>query len=141
MRCIAAGPFSRGRDGCPQAAEHCPAGCRLFRAKDFQQTRVLEQMVADLNVPTRLVVCPTLREPDGLAAELAKSISRPDPAPASAQCCFRHWRMWRSMISKGERRAGPLIEAIRTGIGKAPSRAVDYAAIVDANTLSACGSS
>src|SRR5437879_3235884 len=35
--------------------------------KDAQQARLLQQMTADLNVPVRLVVCPIVREPDGLA--------------------------------------------------------------------------
>jgi pantoate--beta-alanine ligase len=35
--------------------------------KDFQQLRVIEQMALDLNVPVRVVRCPTLRESDGLA--------------------------------------------------------------------------
>ena len=38
-----------------------------FGQKDAQQVRVLQQMVSDLNVPVEVVVCPTVREPDGLA--------------------------------------------------------------------------
>ena len=39
----------------------------FFGQKDFQQVRVLQKMIDDLNVPVRLVVCPTVREADGLA--------------------------------------------------------------------------
>ena len=39
----------------------------FFGQKDFQQVRVIQKMINDLNVPVRLVVCPTVRESDGLA--------------------------------------------------------------------------
>ena len=39
----------------------------FFGQKDFQQVRVIQKMVDDLNVPVQVVVCPTVREPDGLA--------------------------------------------------------------------------
>ena len=38
-----------------------------FGEKDYQQLRTIERMVRDLNVPTTIVACPTVREPDGLA--------------------------------------------------------------------------
>ncbi len=38
-----------------------------FGAKDAQQVAVLRRVVADLNLPVELVVCPTVRDPDGLA--------------------------------------------------------------------------
>ncbi len=44
-----------------------PADAAYFGAKDYQQTLVVGRMLTDLNVPTRLVVCPTVREADGLA--------------------------------------------------------------------------
>ncbi len=44
-----------------------PADRAYFGRKDYQQTVVVRQMVSDLNVPIEIVVCPTLREPDGLA--------------------------------------------------------------------------
>lgn len=44
-----------------------PADAAYFGAKDWQQTLVIRRMVADLGLPIELVVCPTVREPDGLA--------------------------------------------------------------------------
>jgi pantoate--beta-alanine ligase len=38
-----------------------------FGRKDYQQVKVVERMVADLNLPVKIVPCPTVREPDGLA--------------------------------------------------------------------------
>jgi pantoate--beta-alanine ligase len=44
-----------------------PANFAYFGQKDYQQTLVVRQMVRDLNVPIEVRVCPTVREPDGLA--------------------------------------------------------------------------
>ena len=44
-----------------------PAQLAFFGQKDYQQTLVIKQMVRDLHVPTKVVVCPTVRESDGLA--------------------------------------------------------------------------
>jgi len=44
-----------------------PADVAYFGRKDYQQSLVVRQMVADLNVPIEIRVCPTVREPDGLA--------------------------------------------------------------------------
>ena len=44
-----------------------PADRAYFGQKDYQQTLVVRQMVADLDVPIEVRVCPTVREPDGLA--------------------------------------------------------------------------
>ena len=43
-----------------------PAGRCLFWAKDFQQTRVIADMIRDLNIPIELKVCPIIEEADGL---------------------------------------------------------------------------
>ena len=44
-----------------------PADAAYFGQKDYQQTLVVRQMVADLDVPIDIRICPTVREPDGLA--------------------------------------------------------------------------
>jgi pantoate--beta-alanine ligase len=45
----------------------CQPDVAYFGAKDFQQTVVIRQLVRDLDIPVRIEVCPTAREPDGLA--------------------------------------------------------------------------
>jgi pantoate--beta-alanine ligase len=39
----------------------------FFGQKDAQQATVVKQMVADLNIPVKIRICPTVREADGLA--------------------------------------------------------------------------
>ena len=46
----------------------------FFGQKDYQQVQVIRRMVEDLDVPVRLGVCPTVREPDGLAMSCATPI-------------------------------------------------------------------
>ena len=55
-----------------------PADRAYFGRKDYQQTIVVRQMVADLNVPIDIRVCPTIREPDGLAMSSRNAYLSPD---------------------------------------------------------------
>ena len=49
-----------------------------FGQKDYQQTLVVRRMVEDLNVPVEIRVCPTVREPDGLAMSSRNAYLSPD---------------------------------------------------------------
>ena len=55
-----------------------PADRAYFGRKDYQQTLVVRQMVADLNVPIDVRVCPIVREPDGLAMSSRNAYLSPD---------------------------------------------------------------
>ena len=109
-----------------------PADVAYFGAKDWQQTLVVKRMVRDLGVPVEIAVCPTIREPDGLAMSsrnaylLADERSRATAIHESLMLAERAWC------------AGDDIEAIehamRTHLA-ARGVAVDYAAIVDRESL------
>jgi pantoate--beta-alanine ligase len=45
----------------------CQPDVAYFGAKDFQQARVIERLVRDLDMPVRIEICPTVRDRDGLA--------------------------------------------------------------------------
>ena len=66
-RRLAAGPFSRRGDGGGEAVQYRSARQAFFGQKDAAQVAVLRRMVRDLNFNLELVVCPTVRETDGLA--------------------------------------------------------------------------
>ena len=55
------------------------ADIAYFGQKDYQQTLVVRQMVRDFNVPITVEVCPTVREPDGLAMSSRNVYLSPDP--------------------------------------------------------------
>jgi pantoate--beta-alanine ligase len=59
-----------------------------FGQKDFQQTLVIRRLVADLDIPVRIEVCPTVREPDGLALSSRNALL--DPVARERATALRH---------------------------------------------------
>jgi pantoate--beta-alanine ligase len=109
-------------------------GFAYFGQKDAQQVRIIRQMVEDLNVPVRLRVCPTVREPDGLAVSSRNQYLNPaqrERAPALYQALDEA----RQRVEKGERDARVLREILASRIAGTPGAVLDYAAVVDADTL------
>ncbi len=109
-----------------------PADVAYFGAKDWQQTLVVKRMVRDLGLPVEIAVCPTIREPDGLAMSSRNAyLSGDDRTRATAlhESLVLAERAWR---------AGEPVTAIEQTMRKhLASRgvAVDYAAIVDRESL------
>jgi pantoate--beta-alanine ligase len=109
-----------------------PADLAYFGAKDWQQTLVVKRMVRDLGLPIGIVVCPTVREPDGLAKSSRNAyLSAADRrrAVALSESLARAEAMW----STGAELAA--IEGAMRGCLEAQGVAVDYAAVVDAESL------
>ena len=106
----------------------------FFGRKDAQQARIIRQMVRDLNVDTEIVVCPIVREPDGLALSSRNAYLRPDERRA-ATALYRSLDAVRCEITAGERDAARLLVSLRRVLDDEPKIAVDYAEIVDAETL------
>jgi len=105
-----------------------------FGAKDYQQAEIVRALIADLNIPIRLVICPTVREHDGLAcstrnAGLSPAQRRQAPALFAALC------VGRDLILSGERSAGRLVAAMRRVIDDAGPCRIDYMAVADPETL------
>lgn len=108
--------------------------CRAyFGQKDAQQVRLVRQMVDDLNSPVRVVGCPTVREPDGLAlSSRNRRLSRPERA--AAVCLSRGLFAARAMGARGERDAARLAGAVAGAVRAEPLARLDYAAVVDEET-------
>src|SRR4051812_32973173 len=79
-----------------------PADRAYFGRKDYQQTLVVRQMVADLNVPIDVRVCPTVREPDGLAMSSRNRYLTPDER-RRALTLSRSLRVAEDLFASGER--------------------------------------
>ena len=105
-----------------------------FGQKDFQQVVIVRQMLADLNLAVRLVVCPTLREPDGLAISSRNAYFDAQDRQA-APVLYRSLCGAQQMFRAGETRAAELLAAVRMRIGREPRASLDYAAIVDSAAL------
>jgi pantoate--beta-alanine ligase len=105
-----------------------------FGQKDFQQAVVIHQMVADLDLAVRLVVCPTVRDPDGLAISSRNTYLDAQDRQA-APVLYRSLRSARKMFQDGETRTTELL-AILCGVIRTERRAsLEYAAIVDSTSL------
>jgi pantoate--beta-alanine ligase len=102
--------------------------------KDGQQARIVQQMVRDLAVPVDVVICPTVREADGLALSSRNHYLDPKQRQ-SAVVLSRALDAARSLHAKGETNAATLLQRMTDLITAAPGAVVDYIAVVDAETL------
>lgn len=105
-----------------------------FGRKDAQQARILTQMAADLDLDTQLVVCPIVREPGGLAMS-SRNVYLKGNDRRSATALYRALNNARIEIAAGQSDAARLLVAIRGIIDAEPGVKLDYAEIVDAETL------
>jgi pantoate--beta-alanine ligase len=110
-----------------------PADVACFGQKDFQQALVIRRMVADLNVPIRIEVCPIVREPDGLAMSSRNRYLSPAERERSL-ALSRALRRAEELVAAGERRASVVREAMQNVLADAVDR-LDYATIADPETL------
>jgi len=105
-----------------------------FGRKDAQQVRIVQQMVRDLNMDTEIVVCPIVREPDGLAMSSRNAYLKGEDRKA-ATVLYRALRAAESEIASGVRDSLELRRAMSKVLASEPRARVDYAEIVDAETF------
>lgn len=106
----------------------------FFGQKDAAQVAVLRRMVADLRIAVEVVVCPIVRDPDGLAISSRNVYLNPSQR-AQALTLSRALRHVEMLVAQGERRAGVLIAAARETFASQPEVRVDYVEVVDWSTL------
>jgi pantoate--beta-alanine ligase len=92
-----------------------PANRAYFGRKDYQQTLVVRRMVADLNVPIEIRVCPTVREPDGLAMSSRNAYLSADERQR-ALALSRSLKLAEQMAAGGERNAEVIRSAMQREI-------------------------
>ena len=109
----------------------------FFGQKDGQQALVIERMVADLNLPLEIVVCPTVREADGLAVSSRNQYLSPEQR-ADATCIYRALRRCRELIEAGESDADAISRQMQEILKSVPSIEIEYVSLIDARTLEAC---
>jgi len=105
-----------------------------FGQKDYQQTVVIRRLVIDLQLGVEVVVCPTVREPDGLAASSRNAYLSPDERRQAVALSAALAEATR-LIAAGERSARKIREALGVILGGHPAARVEYVALVDPDTL------
>lgn len=105
-----------------------------FGEKDYQQLQVIRRMTRDLNVPTEVVGCPLVREPDGLALSSRNTYLSPEER-ASALRLSRCIALAREAARGGQRDARSLRETARRHLEEDPRIRVDYLELVHPETL------
>jgi pantoate--beta-alanine ligase len=106
----------------------------FFGRKDAQQVRIVRQMAADLNLDTQVIVCPVVREADGLALSSRNAYLQASDRRA-ATALYRSLEAVKREIAAGERDPAHLLAALRRVIASEPAVHLDYAEIVDAQTF------
>ena len=106
----------------------------FFGQKDAAQAAIIRRMVRDLNFAVQVMVCPIVREPDGLAMSSRNAYLDPKERK-SALVLHRSLADVRRRFDQGERQAAKLIEAGKDVLAQESAVCLDYLEIVDPDTL------
>lgn len=106
----------------------------FFGQKDAAQVAVLRKMVRDLRFPLQLDVCPTVREPDGLAMS-SRNRNLSCEQRRQALVLYRALQAVEAQVKGGERESARLLATAMSVFREEPAVQVDYCRIVDPNTL------
>jgi pantoate--beta-alanine ligase len=105
-----------------------------FGQKDAQQCAVIQRMVRDLNFPVEIVVCPTVREPDGLALS-SRNVYLSAGERMQATAVYRSLRVAHDAVRAGSADVGQLERLGRTIIEQSGPCTIDYWQVVDPLTF------
>jgi pantoate--beta-alanine ligase len=106
----------------------------FFGQKDAAQVAVIRRMVRDLNFAVEIVVCPIVREPDGLAMSSRNAYLNPEERK-TALALHRSLQRVRKLVESGQRDAATLASAGREELSRESGVRLDYFEIVDPETL------
>jgi pantoate--beta-alanine ligase len=105
-----------------------------FGQKDAQQAAVIRRMTEDLNFPIEIVVCPIVREPDGLAMS-SRNIYLDAHQRKAATVLYRSLSAAKEEYEKGERDAEKLRRKMKEVIASEPLAQMQYVSCADYDTL------
>ena len=105
-----------------------------FGQKDAQQAIVIQKMVAELNMNLDIVVCPTVRESDGLAMSSRNTYLNKEER-ASAVVLYKSLCLAKDMYDRGERDTAAIKQAMHGLISGVAAAKLDYISIADTGTL------
>jgi len=106
----------------------------FFGQKDYQQFRVIQQMVKDLHMKVKIEMCPTIREHDGLAMSSRNSYLSPKERRAGISL-FRSLQRAKILVSKGEFSSSRIRRSMMKEFEEKAKFKLEYLSICDAQTL------
>ena len=110
----------------------------VFGQKDYQQQLLVGRMISDLHVPVLLSICPTVREPDGLALSSRNRYLNPQQRQA-AVVLNRALERAQQAVDAGERRGDRIRQILHETLKLESMAEVEYAELADAETLERLG--
>jgi pantoate--beta-alanine ligase len=113
-----------------------PADRAFFGRKDYQQSLVVEKMIADFNLPIEIAVCPTVREADGLAMSSRNAYLNSEERQQAATL-WKSLQLAESLYQQGETSAAKIFDAMRACLNDAGITQIDYIAFLTPGTVQA----
>lgn len=111
----------------------CQPDVAVFGSKDYQQLKVIEQMVRDLAFPVKIVAGETVREPDGLAMSSRNAYLTPQQR-TEALCLSQALHLARDMVVSGETNCAVIKTQMQDMISRTQGK-IDYISIMDPDSL------
>ena len=111
-----------------------PADAAYFGLKDYQQAKVIERMVQDLNFPIDICLCPIVREPDGLAMS-SRNVYLSARERQQALVLHRSLQLAKQLVAAGERVPARVRQEMVDLVSSQELARIDYVDLVDAETL------
>ena len=105
-----------------------------FGQKDAQQVAVIKKMVKDLNMNVEIVVCPTVREQDGLAMSSRNTYLTPEQK-RGATVLYKSLLLAKDLVTNGETDAGVVRQEMKFLIEKESWAKIEYISVADNETL------
>ncbi len=105
-----------------------------FGAKDYQQQSMIRRMVQDLDLPVEIVVCPTIREPDGLAMS-SRNVYLSPRERTSALSLSRSLALAQLRLDSGETDLTKIVSEMQSTLAAHPEITIDYVTIADPDSL------